>query len=197
MTAESLAADVYKAGRSSRARIPSPIARIRKIFPKELDQETVFAVAAMTILRLPDLVGPISPMETGLHPDEVEISQASSEWFGRQVTLPSLAHGRRLIKLSYDLMSQSRWNEMVKMEYGLCAARGYPSGDKKRLRLAADWITVLFNYDDLLDDSTSHLTVDEIGATAASKIMLSVFSETENFQPTPSLPVAATFHKYV
>lgn len=83
------------------------------------------------------------------------------------------------------------------MAYGLCAARGYPIGDKKRVRDAADWITLLFVYDDLLDESTSHLTHDERRAAEASKIMLSVLIDTDNFQPTSSLPVAATFHRYV
>lgn len=83
------------------------------------------------------------------------------------------------------------------MAYGLCAARSYPIGDKKRLRDAADWFTILFVYDDLLDDSTSDLTQDESGAAEASKIMLSVLIDTDNFQPTSKLPVAATFHRYV
>lgn len=83
------------------------------------------------------------------------------------------------------------------MEYDLAAARAYPSGDKERLRLAADWLTLLFNYDDLLDESTSDLTHNESGASEASKIMLSVLLDTDNFQPTSSLPVAATFHRYI
>lgn len=102
-----------------------------------------------------------------------------------------------LIKLSYNLMSQPRWNEMLKMKYGRCGAMANPSGDKKRLRITIDWLTLLFNYDDLLDDATSDLTHDESGAAEASKIMLSVLSDTDNFQPTPSLPVAAAFYRYV
>lgn len=73
----------------------------------------------------------------------------------------------------------------------------YPSGDKKRLRVNIDWLTLLFNYDDLLDDATSDLTHNESGAAETSKIMLSVLTNTDNFQPTPSLPVAAAFHRYV
>ena len=60
-----------------------------------------------------------------------------------------------------------------------------------------DWQTLLFNYDDLFDDATSDLTHNESGAAEASKIMLSVLSDTDNFQPTPSLPVATAFHRYV
>lgn len=86
---------------------------------------------------------------------------------------------------------------MLKMEYGICAARSFSSGDKKRLRVAADWTTLLFNYDDLFDDPTSELAHNESGAAKASKIMLSVLSDTEGFQPSPSLPVAATFHRHV
>lgn len=83
------------------------------------------------------------------------------------------------------------------MKYGLLAARLHPSGDKKRVRITADWLTLLFTYDDLLDDSTSDLTHDEGRATKALKIMLSVLTDTDNFQPTPSLPIAATFHRYI
>lgn len=152
----------------------------------------------MATLRIPDIVGAVSQMETGVHPDEAEVTQACNEWFGRQGTSLSSAHvGTPLTKPSYNLMSELRWNELLKMEYGLCAARSYPSGDKQRLRVAADWFTILFTYDDLFDDSDSDLTHDENGAAEASKIMLSVLSDTENFQPTPSLPIAASFHRYV
>ncbi|MCJ1425307.1 hypothetical protein MMC29_003195 [Sticta canariensis] len=44
---------------------------------------------------------------------------------------------------------------------------------------------------------TSGLTHDESGAAEATRIMLSVLSDTDNFQPTPSLLVAATSHQYV
>lgn len=93
-------------------------------------------------------------------------------------------------------MSQPQWNQMLKMRYGLCGARAYPIGDKKHLRVAVDWLTLLFNYDDLLDDATSDLTQDEKGAAETSRIMLSVLTDTDNFQPTARLPVAATFHRY-
>ncbi|MCJ1468394.1 hypothetical protein MMC07_007022 [Pseudocyphellaria aurata] len=133
----------------------------------------------MTTLHIPDIAGAVSQMETSVHPDAVEVSQACNEWFG-----------------SYNLMSQPQWDEMLKMEYGLATARGFPNGDKERLRLATDWFTLLFNYDDLLDDSTSDLTHNESGASEASKIMLSVLLDTDNFQPTSRLPVAAAFHRY-
>lgn len=86
---------------------------------------------------------------------------------------------------------------MLKMKYGLCAARVYPIGDKKRLRIAVDWIQILLNYDDDLDDSTSNLTRDESGTAKASNTMLSVLNDTDSFHPTPSLPVAAAFYRYV
>lgn len=86
---------------------------------------------------------------------------------------------------------------MLKMKYGLCAAKIYPSGNKKQLRVAADWVTILFHYDDLFDDATSDLTHDESASAKATKIMLSVLSDPDSFQPTPSLPVAETFHRFV
>lgn len=83
------------------------------------------------------------------------------------------------------------------MNYGLGTARAYPTGNKEHLRVAADFSTILFNYDDLFDNSSSDLFHDENRATEATKIMLSVLTDTDNFQPTPHLPVAATFHRYV
>ena len=82
------------------------------------------------------------------------------------------------------------------MKYGLCAARAYPFGDRKLLHVAADQYAVLWNYDDLFDDSISDLTHDESGAAEPSRIMLSVLSDTDNFQPTPNLLVATTSHQY-
>lgn len=83
------------------------------------------------------------------------------------------------------------------MNYGLCTARAFSDGNKEHLRVAADFSTILFNYDDLFDNSSSDLFYDENRAAEAMKIMLSVLTDTDNFQPTPRLPVAAAFHRYV
>lgn len=37
----------------------------------------------MATLEFPNIVGALSGWETGVHPDEPEVSQASSEWFAR------------------------------------------------------------------------------------------------------------------
>lgn len=65
-----------------------PIAKIRNHISsfkeKTLIKKHLFLlVAAMTILRIPDLVDAVFQMEVGVHPDQVEVTQASDEWFAR------------------------------------------------------------------------------------------------------------------
>lgn len=43
----------------------------------------LFPFAAMSILRIPDVAGAVFQMETRVHPDEVEVTQAMHEWFAR------------------------------------------------------------------------------------------------------------------
>lgn len=95
------------------------------------------------------------------------------------------------------MMSSSKWEETLKEDYSLAGAMSYCLGKKERLRVAVDWLYIIFTYDDLLDDATSKLAFDERGATEASKIMLSVLIDPDNFKPIPSLPIATVFHQYV
>ncbi|MCJ1461977.1 hypothetical protein MMC07_000577 [Pseudocyphellaria aurata] len=133
----------------------------------------------MTIIPIPDLLAAVSEMETSVHPDELEVTEASNEWFA-----------------SHKLLSPPQWSKMLKYRYGLCGAMILPRGDKTRLRVAVDWVTILFNYDDLFDDAASHLARNESSAASATKIMLSVLTDTENFQHAPSLPIAAAFLRH-
>lgn len=71
----------------------------------------------------------------------------------------------------------------------------WPQGDKDSLRIGADWLILLFKYDDLFDEASSNLTRDESGATKASKVFISAIADTENFKPVPSLPIATACHE--
>lgn len=73
----------------------------------------------------------------------------------------------------------------------------WPLGSKEALRIGADWLILLFKYDDLLDDASSNLMRDESSATKASKIFISAIANTENFQPETSLPIATACHEWV
>lgn len=77
------------------------------------------------------------------------------------------------------------------MMTGMC----YPHTDKEKLRILSDWAYILFVYDDLFDEADSTLTHDEIGAIEASKIMLSVLTHPETFEPDKRLPIATTLHE--
>lgn len=50
-------------------------------------------------------------------------------------------------------------------------AKIYGCDNKKQLRVAADWVTILFNYNDLFDNSTNDLTKDKNVFAKALKII--------------------------
>lgn len=92
-------------------------------------------------------------------------------------------------------MSSEKWNKITKECYGLNVAMSFPYADKERLRIANDWLTILYVYDDLFDYADSRLMNDENGAIEASKIMLSVFTEPDTFKPDARLPMATVVHE--
>lgn len=101
----------------------------------------------------------------------------------------------KFIALSYNLIPPAKWDDFVNERFGLCAAMTWPLGGKDQLRIGADWLILLFKYDDLLDHASSDLMKDERSATTASKIFISAIADTENFQPVPSLPIATACHE--
>lgn len=102
-----------------------------------------------------------------------------------------------IIAFSYNLIPPAKWDDFVKERFGLCAAMSWPLGGKESLRIAADWLILLFKYDDLLDDASSNLMRNESSATKASKIFISAIANTENFQPVLTLPIATACHEWV
>lgn len=92
-------------------------------------------------------------------------------------------------------MASEKWDKVVKDNYGLMTAMCYPYTEKERLRIMNDWTTILFVYDDLFDEAASTLMNDEFGAIEASKIMLSVFTHPDTFQPDKRLPIATALHE--
>ncbi len=94
-------------------------------------------------------------------------------------------------------MSPAKWDELLKAKFGLATAMAWPLGDRNSLRVAMDWMLLLFNFDDLLDEASSNFMRDESGATEVSKIFISAFVDPENFEPVPSLPMATACHEYV
>lgn len=74
-------------------------------------------------------------------------------------------------------------------DFGLACARAWPLADKESLRLIIDWFTLLFSYDDLLDDASTGLMTDQSVTADFSKILITAIRD-ENFTPTERLPVA-------
>ncbi len=68
--------------------------------------------------------------------------------------------------------------------------------DKESLRLLTDWFTLLFSYDDLLDDSATGLMTNQRSATDYSEILISAIRD-ENFTPRERLPIATACREYV
>ena len=55
----------------------------------------------------------------------------------------------------------------------------YPDTDVERLRIAAEWVTVLFVWDDLLDMPDSRLVDDGKGAWRIQRIMMRMLTAPE------------------
>lgn len=68
--------------------------------------------------------------------------------------------------------------------------------DKESLRLLTDWFTLLFSYDDLLDDPATGLMTNQRSATDYSEILISAIRD-ENFTPRERLPIATACREYV
>ena len=81
-------------------------------------------------------------------------------------------------------------------DFGLGCARAWPLADKESLRLLIDWFTLIFSYDDLLDDSSTGLMTDESVTADLSKILITAIRD-ENFTPTERLPVATACRECV
>jgi hypothetical protein len=95
------------------------------------------------------------------------------------------------------MMPGPLFEKFVKCEFGLMTAMSYPDTDASRLRVTADYMSILFAYDDLMDLPSSDLMHDKIGSDKAAKIMMGVLTNPEKFRPVPGLPVATAFHECV
>ena len=98
---------------------------------------------------------------------------------------------------SYNMMPGPLFEKFVKCEFGLMTAMSYPDTDATRLRITADYMSILFAYDDLMDLPSSDLMHDKLSSTKAAKIMMQVLTHPQKFKPVPGLPVATAFHEYV
>ena len=71
----------------------------------------------------------------------------------------------------------------------------YPNTDRDRLRMCAEWITVLFVWDDLLDvPIDSHLPIDEQGTRKINTVMSCILTQPESFEPVVTQPVSGALH---
>ena len=71
----------------------------------------------------------------------------------------------------------------------------YPDTDRDRLRICAEWITVLFVWDDLLDvPMDSDLVTDEQGARSINRVMTCILTQPETFEPMATQPVTGAFY---
>ena len=73
----------------------------------------------------------------------------------------------------------------------------YPETSVERLRIAAEWVTVLFVWDDLFDVPDSRLVDDRRSAEEINRIMTGVLTHPEKFEEQEGLCVANAFHSYV
>jgi hypothetical protein len=96
---------------------------------------------------------------------------------------------------SFSMLPRNKFHEFVRSEFGLLVGMAYPDTDSTRLRVTADYMSILFTYDDLMDLSSSKLMHDRMGADKAARIMMSVLTEPLKFRPVPGLPVATAFHE--
>ena len=69
----------------------------------------------------------------------------------------------------------------------------YPDTDVERLRIAAEWVTVLFVWDYLLDVPDSRLMDDGKGARRIQRIMIRVLTAPEGDVGVERLVVADAF----
>ncbi len=54
------------------------------------------------------------------------------------------------------------WKKFIKCNFGLFASMTYPDADSTRLRMSADFTSLLFAYDDIMDLS-ENLMRDKLG----------------------------------
>ncbi|KAG8810884.1 hypothetical protein FRC19_004258 [Serendipita sp. 401] len=130
-------------------------------------------------IRLPDILGAMENFELRTHPDEREVTRASNEWFN-----------------SYNMMPPHLFEKFVKCDFGLMTGMSYPDTDATRLRITADYMSILFAYDDLMDLPSSDLMNNKIASDKAAKIMMGVLTHPHKFRPVAGLPVATAFHDF-
>ena len=74
----------------------------------------------------------------------------------------------------------------------------YPIADKERLFAIAQWLVVLFAWDDILDDLwEDHLMDDANGVKEMTKLMDPVLDHPETSEIQAEHPVVAAFRGYV
>ncbi len=77
----------------------------------------------------------------------------------------------------------------------LAAAMSYPDRDRDRLCLCAEWITVLFVWDDLLDvPIDGDQVIDEQDAREINRVMSCILTQPEKFEPMVTQPVTGALH---
>lgn len=135
--------------------------------------------ASPATVRIPDILAAMDGFELRTHPDEREVTRASNEWFN-----------------SFGMMPGPLFEKFVKCEFGLMTGMSYPDTDSTRLRITADYMSILFAYDDLMDLPSSDLMHDKMSSEKAAKIMMSVLTHPHKFRPVAGLPVATAFHDF-
>lgn len=84
-----------------------------------------------------------------------------------------------------------KWDKVP--AFCLGAAMSYPNTDVERPRIAAEWVTVLFVWDDWLEVPDSRLVDDGKGARRIQRIMMRVLTAPEGGMGVERLVLADAF----
>ena len=80
----------------------------------------------------------------------------------------------------------------------LCAAKSYPTTDKERLYVTAQWYIILFAWDDIFDcPQEGNLMEDANSANGINREMESVFDQPTASETQEEHPIAASFRTSV
>lgn len=103
----------------------------------------------MPVLRFPDIMAALDKFEMKCAANEREITRASNEWFARYVFVPfshiaSSVGSLYIDRRSFNLMPPKVFDQFIRADFPLLAAWCYPDGDDTRLRISADYTSILF-----------------------------------------------------
>ena len=74
----------------------------------------------------------------------------------------------------------------------------FPIADQRQLCATAQWITISFAWDDVLDDpEEDNVRDDANGAKEINNMFLSVFDHPETSETQAEMPIVAAFRAYV